>query len=110
MKKEKQYGTEGFGKRAPGKPLGDGVKSITRMGPILGGAVREDDYESLNGRDFAHQVYRVGQRRVERWPHKPEPRGYAPPHPGCARGGCESSGNLIRSQVRVGNVHSFIQF
>jgi hypothetical protein len=70
-KGKKQYGSEGFGRRAPGKPLGGGVKSITGMGPILGGAVRQDDYESLDGWDFAHQVYRVGQRRVERWPHKP---------------------------------------
>jgi hypothetical protein len=42
-------------------------------GSGLGGTHREDDHESVDGWDFAHQVHRIGQRRLKCFPHKPEP-------------------------------------
>jgi hypothetical protein len=46
------------------------------VGSSLGGAHREDDHESTDGRDFAHQVHRRGQRWTKWFPYKPGPRRY----------------------------------
>src|SRR5260370_2131489 len=99
---------EALSESATGKPLGGSTEPTQGVGSSLGGTHREDDHESVDGRDFAHQVHRIGQRRLKCFPHKPEPGGYAPPHSSCARRGCEPSGDLIRSQVCVRNVHSFL--
>jgi hypothetical protein len=46
------------------------------VGSSLGGAHCEDDHESTDGRDFAHQVHRRGQRWTKWFPYKPGPRRY----------------------------------
>jgi len=57
----------------------------------------------------APQVYRVGQRCLERRLHESQSEGNAPSDSGRARSGRDSGGGSTRSQVRIGLVHSLVQ-
>src|SRR6266851_7334445 len=77
------------------------------MGSSLGGAMRENDDESLDGRSFARQVYRARLYRFEFASHEPQPGWSATPHPCRYRSRCKPRREFIRSEGCVSNVDSF---
>jgi len=85
------------------------LNKLQEWDAVWAGQAMKNDDKYLGGRSLAHQVHRIGAGRVECFSHQPKPGRDAPPYPGGHRCRREPPGDLVRSQVRFGHVHSLQQ-